>query len=50
MDRTTLSRNLHPLERDVLIATGLVDNDRRVCEIRLTAKGRKALEKALPTS
>ena len=48
MDRTTLSRNLRPLERDGLIATGLVDDDRRVREIRLTAKGRKALEKALP--
>lgn len=48
MDRTTLSRNLRPLERDGLIATGLVDDDRRVREIRLAGKGRKALEKALP--
>lgn len=47
MDRTTLSRNLRPLERDglVAIATG---GDRRTREIRLTPKGRKALERALP--
>jgi DNA-binding MarR family transcriptional regulator len=47
LDRTTLARNLNPLERDGLIelAPGA---DRRVTEVRLTAKGRKALAKALP--
>jgi DNA-binding MarR family transcriptional regulator len=47
LDRTTLARNLAPLERD-----GMIDlapgNDRRVTEVRLTAKGRKAVARALP--
>ncbi len=47
MDRTTLTRNLRPLERQGLLTVG-PGSDRRVREIRLTAKGRKALERALP--
>jgi DNA-binding MarR family transcriptional regulator len=47
LDRTTLTRNLRPLERDGLIATA-PGADRRRREIRLTAKGRKALDRALP--
>ncbi len=47
MDRTTLSRNLRPLERDGLVAIA-AGGDRRTREIRLTPKGRKALERALP--
>jgi DNA-binding MarR family transcriptional regulator len=47
LERTTLTRNLTPLERDGLlkIAPG---SDRRVRRLHLTAKGRSALEQALP--
>ena len=47
MDRTTLTRNLKPLEtaRLVKIVPG---EDRRTRNLTLTGKGRKALEKALP--
>ena len=47
MDRTTLTRNLGPLERDRLAATR-PGPDRRVRLVGLTAKGRKALESAIP--
>ena len=47
MDRTTLTRNLRPLERDGLIqiATG---KDRRVREVSLTEEGKAALAAAFP--
>ncbi len=47
LDRTTLSRNLAPLERDGFLeqAPGA---DRRVSEIRLTAAGHAAIARALP--
>jgi DNA-binding MarR family transcriptional regulator len=47
MDRTTLGRNLRPLERDglVRVATG---EDRRRRDASLTADGRRRLEAALP--
>lgn len=47
MDRTTLSRNLGPLEKQglVLIAEG---DDRRVRVVHLTRRGRAALTAALP--
>ncbi len=47
MDRTTLTRNLKPLEtrRLVKIVPG---EDRRTRNLMLTHKGRKTLEKALP--
>ncbi|RIK41292.1 MAG: MarR family transcriptional regulator [Chloroflexi bacterium] len=47
MDRTTLARNLKPLERDGLveIATGA---DRRTRVLRLTDRGQEALAKAIP--
>jgi DNA-binding MarR family transcriptional regulator len=47
LDRTTLTRNLVPLQREHLVALG-VGADQRVTEVRLTAKGRKAIDKALP--
>jgi DNA-binding MarR family transcriptional regulator len=47
LDRTTLARNLGPLQRDGLIALA-AGSDRRVTEVRLTARGRRALAKALP--
>ena len=47
LDRTTLARNLAPLERDGLVALK-AGADRRVTEVRLTASGRKAIARALP--
>jgi DNA-binding MarR family transcriptional regulator len=47
VDRTTLTRNLKPLEREGLVETGAGD-DQRVRLVRMTAKGRRVLEKALP--
>jgi DNA-binding MarR family transcriptional regulator len=47
MDRTTLVRNLRPLERDGLVkATGKGRGNR--VSLSLTAKGRRALNKFLP--
>lgn len=46
-DRTTLTRNLKPLERDGLVEI-VAGKDRRVREITLTGKGRALLEQALP--
>ena len=47
MDRTTLSRNLKPLVgRGLLAMSPGADRRRRL--VRLTAKGRRALEGALP--
>lgn len=48
MDRTTLTRNLRPLERDGLIETRPGRQDRRVREVHLTAAGREMVEKAYP--
>ena len=39
MDRTTLGRNILPLERDGLIAVGPGKSDRRSKELRLTGEG-----------
>jgi DNA-binding MarR family transcriptional regulator len=47
LDRTTLSRNLGPLERDGLLES-LPGADARVRLVALSTKGRKALERALP--
>ncbi len=47
LDRTTLARNLLPLQRDRLVALA-PGMDQRVTEVRLTAKGRKAIAAALP--
>lgn len=48
MDRTTLTRNLKPLERDGLLAVNPVAGDRRSREVSLTRKGLERLERALP--
>ncbi len=48
LDRTTLARNLRPLERDGLLTTGASAHDQRVTEVRLTARGRRAIAQALP--
>ena len=39
MDRTTLGRNIRPLQRDGLVAIGPGKSDRRRKELRLTASG-----------
>ena len=47
MDRTTLGRNIRPLERDGLIAIEPGASDRRSKEIRLTKKGEHRFRAAL---
>lgn len=47
MDRTTLTRNLKPLEREQLV-TVLSGTDRRTREITVTKGGKAALELAYP--
>ncbi len=47
MDRTTLARNLQPLERDNLLQIR-VGTDRRERLISITTTGRKALSRAMP--
>jgi DNA-binding MarR family transcriptional regulator len=47
MDRTTLVRNLRPLQRDGLVRTGGGGRGRLV-ELAITAKGRKQVEKLTP--
>ncbi len=47
MDRTTMTRNLRPLERQALIAL-TAGADRRVRHVELTAEGRRRLDDALP--
>src|SRR5437660_352407 len=46
MDRTTLGRNILPLERDGLITIEPVPSDRRSKELHLTRRGEKRLETA----
>jgi DNA-binding MarR family transcriptional regulator len=47
MDRTTLGRNILPLERDGLIAVGPGNSDRRSKELRLTGAGAARFRTAL---
>ena len=47
LDRTTLTRNLRPLEKQGMIQTGAGD-DRRTRMISLTKKGLSKLEAAIP--
>jgi DNA-binding MarR family transcriptional regulator len=44
MDRTTLGRNILPLERDGLIAVEQGSRDRRSKELRVTAAGEASLQ------
>jgi len=48
LDRTTLTRNLKPLERDELLSTGPGEHDARERLIALTAAGRAKLAEAMP--
>src|SRR4051812_27697968 len=47
LDRTTLTRNLGPLERDGLVES-VAAGDRRVRRLRLTERGHDVLADALP--
>jgi DNA-binding MarR family transcriptional regulator len=47
MDRTTLGRNVLPLERDGLISIAPSAADRRAKELRLTKAGEQRLQQAL---
>src|SRR5215510_12918817 len=47
MDRTTLGRNIVPLERDGLIRIEPTASDRRAKELHLTKAGEKRLQAAL---
>jgi DNA-binding MarR family transcriptional regulator len=48
LDRTTLNRNLRPLEAERLIATVADPEDARVRRIQLTAAGRNKLDETIP--
>jgi DNA-binding MarR family transcriptional regulator len=48
LDRTTMGKNLRPLERDGLVAVTVSAVDRRSRAIQLTVDGRKKLAAALP--
>ena len=48
MDRTTLTRNLKPLEREGLLSVSPGKDDQRAREVSLTSKGLKQLKQALP--
>jgi len=47
MERTTLTRNLRPMERKKLVEI-LPGDDLRLRNVSITAKGKRVLEKALP--
>ena len=48
MDRTTLTANLKPLERNGLLLSTVDPEDRRTRRLALTSAGQKVLSEALP--
>lgn len=48
MDRTTLTRNLKPLENDSYVKITIDPEDRRTRRIQLTSAGKKILKVAMP--
>ncbi len=48
MNRTTLARDLKPLEREGLVLVVVGENDQRTRQVTLTPKGRELLLKAAP--
>jgi DNA-binding MarR family transcriptional regulator len=48
LDRTTMGKNLRPLERDGLVAVTVSSKDRRSRIVALTAAGQATLSTALP--
>lgn len=49
MDRTTLTANLKPLERQGLVKISIDPADRRARRLMLTTAGRRILRSAMPT-
>lgn len=47
MDRSTLTANIKPLERDGLVSVAVDPEDRRGRKLALTAKGRRTLRAAM---
>jgi DNA-binding MarR family transcriptional regulator len=47
-DQSSLSRNLHALERDGLVEIAIVERDQRKRAVWLTEKGARRLEGAMP--
>jgi len=47
-DQSSLSRNLHVLERDGLVEIAIVERDQRKRAVWLTEKGARGLEAAMP--
>jgi DNA-binding MarR family transcriptional regulator len=47
MDRTTMGRNVLPLQREGLVRIAVSRTDRRSRELRLTGKGERLLHRAL---
>lgn len=47
-DQSSLSRNLHALERDGLVEIAIVERDQRKRAVWLTEKGARRLEEAMP--
>ena len=48
VDRTTLTRNLAPLEKDGYLTIGRGEEDQRQKQVELTAKGTKVLQEGFP--
>jgi DNA-binding MarR family transcriptional regulator len=48
LDQSSLSRNLHALERDGLLEIAIVERDQRKRVVWLTEKGARRLEAAVP--
>jgi DNA-binding MarR family transcriptional regulator len=48
MDRTTLTRNLKPLERDALIVSGPSEQDRRERVVKLSPAGKEKVKAVAP--
>ena len=48
LDQSSLSRNLHALERDGLVEIAVVERDLRKRAVWLTEKGARHLEEAMP--
>ena len=48
LDRTTLGRNLRPLERDGLVASEADTEDKRVRRLVLTSAGLDLVRRAMP--
>ncbi len=48
MDRTTVARDLKPLERDEIVVVNVGEHDQRTRQVTLTAKGQQLLMEGAP--